>query len=173
MVWKPARKKSLAKVDTLLRDENSDIKYNTLARWKSLLVALDSNLPRGWTPWPQIPCPPGRGLGARLITTTCKKKTSWLQKLLQTLTMLAPPRVGAEVTIENENATKGRHAKQRMTFNKLMPLFLPKSVTKVAQRNVGTMYETGRWAQIAKEIRKYSIDVRGISGARWKWKDNT
>ena len=45
--------------------------------------------------------------------------------------------------------------------------FLPKLVTKVAQWNVRTMYETGRCAQIAKELRNHSIDVLGISEASW------
>lgn len=37
-----------------------------------------------------------------------------------------------DITFDNENPTKDRHAKQRMTFNKLIPLVLPKSVTEVA-----------------------------------------
>lgn len=37
-----------------------------------------------------------------------------------------------DITIDNENATKDRHTKQRMTFNKLILLSLPKSVTEVA-----------------------------------------
>lgn len=77
-----------------------------------------------------------------------------------------PSRAGADVIII-ENATEDRHAKQRMTLNKLIPLFSPKSVTKVAQCNVCTMCETGRCEQIAKEMRNYSIDVLGISEARW------
>lgn len=76
-------------------------------------------------------------------------------------------RSGADVIVI-ENVTKDPHAKQRMTFNKPIPLFSLKSVTKVAQWNVRTTYETGRCAQIAKEMRKYSIDVLGISEARWK-----
>ena len=54
-----------------------------------------------------------------------------------------------------------------MTLNKPTTLFSPKLVTKVAQWNVRTMYETGRCEQIAKEMRNYGIDVLGISEARW------
>ena len=54
-----------------------------------------------------------------------------------------------------------------MTFNKLITLFLPKLCNKVAQWNVRTMNETGRCALIAKEMRNYSIDMLGISEARW------
>ena len=75
-----------------------------------------------------------------------------------------PLRVGADII---ETATEDRHAKQRMTLNKPITLFSPKLVTKVAQWNVRTMYETGRCAQIAKEIRNYGIDVLGICEARW------
>ena len=75
-----------------------------------------------------------------------------------------PLRVGADII---ETATEDRHAKQRMTLNKPITLFSPKLVTKVAQWNVRTMYETGRCAQIAKEMRNYGIDVLGISEARW------
>lgn len=37
-----------------------------------------------------------------------------------------------DITFDNANPTDDHHAKQRMTFNKLIPLFLSKSVTEVA-----------------------------------------
>ena len=74
-----------------------------------------------------------------------------------------PLRVGADVI---ETATEDRHAKQR-SLNKPTTLFSPKLVTKVAQWNVRTMYETGRCAQFAKKMQNYGIDVLGISEARW------
>lgn len=132
-----------------------------MAGWESL--ALDSNLSRGCTPRSQIPGPPGRGLGTGLITLSCKKLM--ITETTTDVNHACPLRVGADNIIET--ATKDRHAKQRMTFNKLIPLFSPQLVTKVAQWNVRTMYETGRCAQIAKETRNYNIDVLGIGEARW------
>ena len=72
-----------------------------------------------------------------------------------------PLRVGGYIF---QTATQDGHAKQRMTFNvRQKPLFLPKLVTKVAQWNVRTIYKTGKCTQIAN----HSIDVLGISEARW------
>lgn len=61
------------------------------------------------------------------------KKTKWLQTLLQTFTLFAHQGLDVtDITIDNENATKDRHTKQRMTFNKLILLSLPKLVSEVA-----------------------------------------
>ena len=64
-------------------------------------------------------------------------------------------------------ATVDQHVRQRMTYYTPKPLFSPKTVIKVAQWNVRTMYETGKCAQIANEMRNYGISVLGISEARW------
>lgn len=53
-----------------------------------------------------------------------------------------------DITFDNANPTNYRHAKQRMTFNKLIPLFLSKSVTEVAYWNATTI----KWSKKANSI---------------------
>ena len=46
-------------------------------------------------------------------------------------------------------------------------LLTMKATTKVATWNVHTMYEIGKSAQIAKEMRRYNIQLLGICESRW------
>ena len=43
----------------------------------------------------------------------------------------------------------------------------PKRKIKVGGWNVRTLYETSKSAQVAKEMKKYGIDILGISECRW------
>ena len=43
----------------------------------------------------------------------------------------------------------------------------PKQLVRVAAWNVRTMYETGRTAQIVKEMERYSVSILGVSEMRW------
>jgi len=43
----------------------------------------------------------------------------------------------------------------------------PKSIMKIGTWNVRTMYRIGKTAVVAREMRKYGIDVLGISECRW------
>jgi len=47
------------------------------------------------------------------------------------------------------------------------PLLTPKTTIKIGTWNVRTMYETGRTAQVAKEMRSYNISLLGLSETRW------
>ena len=134
----------------LLGDVNSDIKHNGQM---GVILAMVGNSSRRWNIF-KILGPPGRGLGTRLITLSCKKIV--ITETTTDVNHVRPLRVGADVI---ETATEDRNAKQRMTMNKPTTLFSPKLVTKVAQWNVRTMYETGRCAQFAKKMQNYGIDV--------------
>ena len=46
-------------------------------------------------------------------------------------------------------------------------LAAPKSIMKIGTWNVRTMYRIGKTAVVAREMRKYDIDVLGISECRW------
>ena len=46
-------------------------------------------------------------------------------------------------------------------------LATPKQLVRVAAWNVRTMYETGRTAQIVKEMERYSVSILGVSEMRW------
>ncbi|KAL0188422.1 hypothetical protein M9458_015521, partial [Cirrhinus mrigala] len=48
-----------------------------------------------------------------------------------------------------------------------IPLLTPRKSTKIATWNIRTMYELGRTAQIAKEMKTYNISVLGLSETRW------
>ena len=49
-----------------------------------------------------------------------------------------------------------------MTF-----LLHPRQTTKIGTWNINTMYQAGRTAQIAAEMRRYKLHVLGISEVRW------
>ena len=48
-----------------------------------------------------------------------------------------------------------------------MKLFSPKLRTWIGQWNVRTLYEPGKLAQLAAEIRRYRLEILGVSEARW------
>ena len=47
------------------------------------------------------------------------------------------------------------------------PLLKPRKLLKIATWNVRTMYESGRAAQIAREMKRYNISILGLSETRW------
>ncbi|XP_068739553.1 craniofacial development protein 2-like [Montipora capricornis] len=44
----------------------------------------------------------------------------------------------------------------------------PKNKTRIGNWNVRTMFETGKAGQVAKEMKRYEIDILGISECRWR-----
>ena len=46
-------------------------------------------------------------------------------------------------------------------------LVTPKNITRIGAWNVRTMYETGKTAQVVKEMSRYRISILGISEMRW------
>ena len=48
-----------------------------------------------------------------------------------------------------------------------MKLFSPKFRTWIGQWNVQTLYESGKVAQLAVEMRRYRLEILGVSEARW------
>ena len=59
---------------------------------------------------------------------------------------------------------KGR---TRMKRTPRMKLFSPKFRTWIGQWNVRTLYESGKVAQLAAEMRRYRLEILGVSEARW------
>lgn len=51
--------------------------------------------------------------------------------------------------------------------NQLTNLLTMKAKTKIGTWNVRTMYETGKAAQIAREMERYNIQILGICESRW------
>ncbi len=48
-----------------------------------------------------------------------------------------------------------------MTHKWLMELLSPKVFVKIRQQNVRTMFETGKCAQVIKEMQRYDISILG------------
>ena len=43
----------------------------------------------------------------------------------------------------------------------------PRLVVRIATWNVHTMFETGKAAQVTKEMERYKLDIVGVSEFRW------
>lgn len=54
-----------------------------------------------------------------------------------------------------------------MTRRPINKLLFAKSRTRLATWNVRTLYNTGKCAQVAKEMKRYNIEVPGLSEVRW------
>ncbi|MEE4247058.1 MAG: endonuclease/exonuclease/phosphatase family protein [Kangiellaceae bacterium] len=54
-----------------------------------------------------------------------------------------------------------------------MTLLSTKAPSKLGTWNVRTMFEIGKTAQIAKEMRRYNIEVLGICESRWNGSGTT
>ena len=61
----------------------------------------------------------------------------------------------------------GAGASRKETCSLTRSLASPKSTIKIGTWNVRTMYRIGKTAVVAREMRKYDIDVLGISECRW------
>ena len=52
-------------------------------------------------------------------------------------------------------------------MNIIKPLLTAKNKTNIGTWNVRTQYETGKLAQLIREMQKYGIEILGISEMRW------
>ena len=50
---------------------------------------------------------------------------------------------------------------------KPMPLLTPRKPARIATWNIRTVYEAGRTAQVAREMKQYNICLLGLSETRW------
>ena len=56
--------------------------------------------------------------------------------------------------------------KQQMT-RRPMELFSTKLTTRIGTWNVRTLYQSGKCAQVTKEMDRYKIEILGLSEVRW------
>ncbi|XP_078574162.1 uncharacterized protein LOC144860669 [Branchiostoma floridae x Branchiostoma japonicum] len=73
--------------------------------------------------------------------------------------------MGKEGSLERGLMTQGSESRKEAA--RPTPLLTPKTTIKIGTWNVRTMYETGRTAQVAKEMRSYNISLLGLSETRW------
>jgi len=100
-------------------------------------------------------------LGGGPITRSRKKK-----HITETETRIttAPYR---EAGVQDANTWLEQRAKQRMTHKPPMKLLSPKACVKIGQWNVRTLFETGKCAQVIKEMLRYGISILGVNEMRW------
>ena len=100
-------------------------------------------------------------MGGGLITRSRKKK-----HFTETETRIttAPYR---EAGVQDVNTRLEQLAKQRMTHKPQMKLLSAKACVKIGQWNVRTLFETGKCAQVIKEMQRYGISILGVSEMRW------
>ena len=70
-----------------------------------------------------------------------------------------PNYLSASMTILDESRKEVRSAKE--------DLLGPKTTIRVGAWNVRTMYETTKTAQVLSEMKRYHLDILGISESRW------
>ena len=73
------------------------------------------------------------------------------------------------VEIEQGSLTPNydRKVRTRMKRSPRMKLFSSKLRTRIGQWNVRTLYEPGKLAQLAAEMRRYRLEILGVIEARW------
>ena len=61
-----------------------------------------------------------------------------------------------------------------MTWRNLPTKHLsPKTAIRIATWNVRTIYETGKAAQVAREMERYKVEILGLSEVRWNMAGRT
>ena len=65
----------------------------------------------------------------------------------------------SQMNIPSESRKEARDRKTQ--------LLTTKSTTRIGTWNVRTLYSTGKLAQVINEMRRYNLDVLGISEMRW------
>ena len=54
-----------------------------------------------------------------------------------------------------------------MAYKPPLKLLLLKACVRIRQWNVRTLFETGKCAQVIKEMQRYGISILGLSEMRW------
>ena len=56
---------------------------------------------------------------------------------------------------------------RREAYNRMKMFTHPRQKLKIGCWNVRTMYSIGKTAQVCREMRRYNLDVLGVSECRW------
>ena len=62
---------------------------------------------------------------------------------------------------------KSKDESQKEVSAPMESLTTPKKQVRVVAWNIRMMYETGRTAQVVKDMSRYNVDILGISEMRW------
>ena len=100
-------------------------------------------------------------MGGGLITRSQKKKLITETEIRITT---SPYR---EAGVQDATTQLDQRAKQRLTYKPPMNLLSPKACAKIGQWNVRSLFETGKCAQVVKEMQRYGISIVEVSEMRW------
>ena len=100
-------------------------------------------------------------MGGGLITRSQKKKLITETEIRITT---SPYR---EAGVQDATTQLDQRAKQRLTYKPPMNLLSPKACAKIGQWNVRSLFETGKCAQVVKEMQRYGISILGVREMRW------
>ena len=102
----------------------------------------------------------GGGLSYGPAPHSCKKtiatETEHIRTEIETL---------VQDKVPNEMTTVCQSQKEANSLK--MPLIGPKQTTRIACWNVRTLYQLGKTKQLVNEMKRYSIDICGVSEVRW------
>ena len=96
-------------------------------------------------------------------TPPCKKKQA---TETPTTSNLHQP-LGEPETETAMSWMKSRDESRKEVSTPMESLAKPKQHLRIAAWNVRTMYETGKTAQVVNEMKRYQIDILGVSEMRW------
>ena len=108
--------------------------------------------------------PPGRGLGVGPATPPRKN-----YQVTETATMNSNPQSPMEISSQapelgSMTAPSGNPSREAMSSRR--NFLWPKTMVRLATWNVRTMFETGKTAQVTKEMERYDLDILGVSECR-------
>ena len=63
--------------------------------------------------------------------------------------------------------TRSGKSQESLEATPLTTILSPRTITRIGTWNVRTMFDLGKAAQVAAEMRKYRMSILGISEARW------
>ena len=112
----------------------------------------------------QHPGPPGRGLGVGPATLRhkrlhCYRNTRRIPRDTSAW--------GANGPLARRPMTPGSESQVHLEAARPTTIISSRTTTTIRTWNVRAMYETGKKAQVASEIRNYRLSILGISESRW------
>lgn len=108
--------------------------------------------------------PPGRGLGVGPATPPRKN-----YQVTETATMNSNPQSPMEISSQapelgSMTAPSGNPPREAISSRR--NFLWPKTMVRLVTWNVRTMFETGKTAQVTKEMERYDVDILGVSECR-------
>jgi len=108
---------------------------------------------------------PGWGLGVG-PTTPSRKKYQVTESATMNSNQQGPMEISSQAP-ELGSMTAPTENPSQEVMNSRRSFLGPKTMIRLATWNVRTMFETGKTAQVTKEMEIYDLDILGVSECRW------